>query len=49
VRHYFADGRFARISHTVDPEDSRWYARVLREGPVAASDRVVVARAVAER
>lgn len=42
LRHYFADGRFARISHRVHPEDSRWYARVLREGPVAPGDRVEV-------
>jgi MOSC domain-containing protein YiiM len=40
--HYFADGRFARISPKVHLEDSRWYARVLREGPVAPGDRVEV-------
>ncbi len=41
LQHFFADGRFARIGHKVHPEDSRWYARVLREGPVAPGDRVV--------
>ena len=32
---WFTEGRIARISHKVHPEDARWYARVLREGPVA--------------
>ncbi len=40
LAHYFPDGRIARISHKVHPEDSRWCARVLAEGPVAAGDRV---------
>lgn len=40
LAHYFPDGRFARISHKVHPEDSRWCARVLAEGPVAPGDRV---------
>ena len=39
---YFRDGRFARISQKVHPEDARWYARVLVEGPVAPGDRVEV-------
>ncbi len=42
LRHYFVDGRFARISQKVHPEDARWYARVLVEGPVAPGDRVEV-------
>ncbi len=42
LRHYFTDGRFARISHKGHPEDTRWYSRVLREGPVAPGDRVEV-------
>lgn len=42
LRHYVADGRFARISHKVHPADTRWYARVLREGPVTPDDRVEV-------
>jgi MOSC domain-containing protein YiiM/ubiquinone/menaquinone biosynthesis C-methylase UbiE len=32
---WFREGRIARISAMVHPEDARWYARVLREGPVA--------------
>src|SRR3954454_10658852 len=32
--------RIARISATMRPEDARWYARVLSEGPVPAGDRV---------
>ena len=36
----FEDWRIARVSHKVRPEDSRWYARVLREGPVVTGDRI---------
>jgi MOSC domain-containing protein YiiM len=46
LRHYFSDSRFARISHKAHPEDSRWYARVLREGPVAPGDPVEVTPAL---
>ncbi len=49
LQHYFADGRFARISHKLRPEDARWYARVLAEGPVAPGDRVQVTSAAVER
>ena len=42
LQHYFRDGRFARISHKVNPEDARWYASVVAEGPVAPGDRVEV-------
>ena len=44
--HWFVEGRIARISHKVRPEDARWYARVLREGPVrpGMAVRVVPAR-----
>lgn len=35
IARYFAGRRIARVSHKVHPEDARWYARVLREGPVA--------------
>ena len=42
---WFIDERIARISHTVHPEDSRWYARVITEGAVATGDRVEVSRA----
>ena len=36
----FEDWRIARVSHKVRPEDSRWYARVLREGPVVSGDSI---------
>jgi hypothetical protein len=36
----FADWRIARVSAKVRPEDTRWYARVLREGPVAVGDAI---------
>ena len=36
----FEGWRIARVSHKVRPEDSRWYARVLREGPVVSGDPI---------
>ena len=41
---WFLEGRIARISHRVRPDDARWYARVLREGPVAPGMSVRVTR-----
>jgi MOSC domain-containing protein YiiM/SAM-dependent methyltransferase len=41
---WFVEGRIARISHRVRPEDARWYARVLREGPVRPGMAVRVVR-----
>jgi MOSC domain-containing protein YiiM len=38
----FRDGEFVRVSQKVHPGWSRFYARVLREGPVGVGDRVVV-------
>jgi MOSC domain-containing protein YiiM/SAM-dependent methyltransferase len=35
IAHWFLERRIARISQKVNPQDARWYARVLREGPVA--------------
>lgn len=37
IAHWFTAGRISRISWKAHPEDARWYARVLREGPVAPS------------
>jgi MOSC domain-containing protein YiiM len=34
---WFSGGRIARIGYRLHPEDARWYARVVREGPVAPS------------
>lgn len=39
---WFADGRFRRMSHDVEPGVSRIYARVLVEGVVRPGDRAVV-------
>lgn len=41
---WFVDGRIGRISVTAYPADVRWYASVVREGPVAAGDPVTLAR-----
>ena len=38
--HWFIDGRFARISPKTHPNDARWYARVISEGPVRPGDAV---------
>ena len=35
LAHWFVEGRIARVSERVHPEDTRWYARVLRDGLVA--------------
>jgi len=44
IAHWFEGRRIARIGSKLHPEDTRWYARVLNEGWVAAGDRVEVAR-----
>jgi MOSC domain-containing protein YiiM/SAM-dependent methyltransferase len=41
---WFIDGRYGRISRRSHPEDARWYASVLEEGPVAAGDEVRLIR-----
>jgi MOSC domain-containing protein YiiM len=41
---WFVDGRYGRISRRAHPEDARWYASVLEEGPVAAGDDVRLIR-----
>jgi MOSC domain-containing protein YiiM len=40
IAHWFVDRRIARIGSPTHPEDARWYARVLQEGPVHTGDRV---------
>ena len=37
---WFTDGEIQRISIRHYPNDIRWYASVVREGPVAAGDEV---------
>ena len=44
IAHWFIERRIARIAGTVNPQDARWYARVLNEGPVAAGMPVRVER-----
>jgi MOSC domain-containing protein YiiM len=41
---WFGGGRTGRISARSHPEDARWYASVLAEGPVAPGDRVELIR-----
>lgn len=41
---WFRGGRTGRISARKHPEDARWYASVVRQGPVAAGDEVRVLR-----
>ena len=38
--HWFEGRHIARISGKTHPEDARWYARVVNEGPVRAGDVV---------
>ena len=44
IAHWFTERHIARISGKVYPEDARWYARVLREGPVTPGMAVRVER-----
>lgn len=41
---WFTGGKYGRISARAHPEDARWYASVLEEGPVAAGDEVRLIR-----
>jgi MOSC domain-containing protein YiiM len=40
IGHWFEQRHIARISGKTHPEDARWYARVLAEGPVRPGDAV---------
>ena len=40
----FADGQFKRIQPKRAPDETRWYARVLREGTVRFGDEIRVVR-----
>jgi MOSC domain-containing protein YiiM len=42
--HWFIEGDISRISVRRHPEDARWYASVVEEGPVAPGDRVELIR-----
>jgi MOSC domain-containing protein YiiM len=42
IAHWFVERRIARIGSKLHPEDARWYARVVSEGPMFAGDRVEV-------
>jgi MOSC domain-containing protein YiiM len=46
IAHWFVDRQIARISPKLHPEDARWYARVIVEGPVAAGDSVEIVPAL---
>ena len=39
---WFLEGRIGRISGTAFPQDARWYARTIEEGPVAPGDAVTL-------
>jgi MOSC domain-containing protein YiiM/SAM-dependent methyltransferase len=43
---WFVGERYGRISHRAHPEDARWYAAVLEEGPVAPGDEIRLIRTV---
>jgi MOSC domain-containing protein YiiM len=40
IAHWFVEKRIARIGSPLHPEDCRWYARVIHEGPVQEGDPV---------
>ena len=39
---WFVDGDFMRMHHVAHPGETRWYARVLRDGEVRTTDAVIV-------
>jgi MOSC domain-containing protein YiiM/SAM-dependent methyltransferase len=43
---WFVGEKYGRISHRSHPEDARWYAAVLEEGPVAPGDEIRLIRMV---
>jgi MOSC domain-containing protein YiiM len=45
IAHWFVDRKIARIGSKLHPEDARWYARVVTEGPMFAGDSVEVVSA----
>ena len=45
LAHWFIERRIARVSGKVQPEDARWYARVVREGEVRPGMAVRLVRA----
>jgi MOSC domain-containing protein YiiM len=42
IAHWFVDRRIARIGSKQHPEDARWYASVISEGPMFVGDAVEV-------
>jgi MOSC domain-containing protein YiiM len=43
---WFVDERIDRISSLIYPDDARWYASVIEDGPIAPGDRVELVPAV---
>jgi MOSC domain-containing protein YiiM len=44
IAHWFVERKIARIGSRQYPQDARWYARVLTDGPMWRGDRVEVVR-----
>ncbi len=40
IRESFANGVFKALSHTVQPQKTRWYARIKTEGAITMNDEV---------
>jgi MOSC domain-containing protein YiiM len=42
IAHWFVERKIARIGSKQNPQDARWYASVVSEGPMFSGDRVEV-------
>lgn len=40
IRDSFLEGRFKALSHVVEPQKTRWYARIISEGEIILNDVV---------
>ena len=41
IRNSFLDGRFKALSHVIEPQNTRWYARINNEGEIDLNDIVM--------
>jgi MOSC domain-containing protein YiiM len=42
IQDSFTNGDFKQLSHKLNPQRTRWYARVIKEGIINASETVVI-------
>ena len=42
IKDSFRDGNFKQLSHKLNPQKTRWYARVIKEGIINANETVII-------